>query len=443
MGQSRLSVEDSFVVLKKAPSNPEEASEDYGAEIGAGDLGLPKDFTHGPKAGGINEHAAGPPLAEITHAADERELEEENSRVGDRETWEYARIMETKLIEPFDLDASVEGQDPDWGRVAIKADRSNEQFTGRGVKVAILDTGLDEDHPAFLHLAGAIEQKDFTEEGLGDKKGHGTHCAGTIFGGEVNGHQIGIAPGVEKVFIGKVLRNDGSGDTQMLMDGLRWAVAQNVDVISISLGFDFPGYVKRQTKAGVKPDIATSKALVAYRENLRLLDSFVEYASEYTNFGNRRGTILIAASGNESRIDEDPRHKIAVSLPAAAQDVISVGAIQKGSDGSFEMAPFSNIMPEVCAPGVGIYSANANYADDPNNLQNPLIYKSGTSMACPHVAGVAALWWEALLGQDEKTDADQVRECLLARATIHGFGSIIGKLDRGRGLITAPQPGDV
>ena len=116
-------------------------------------------------------------------------------------------------------------------------------FTGAGVTVAVLDTGIDAGHEAFA--GKAIEQKDFTGEGDGDRNGHGTHCAGTIFGGKVGQLRIGVAPGIQKALIGKVLDAQGSGSTDQILDGLLWAVRNGANVVSMSIGFDFPGMVKR------------------------------------------------------------------------------------------------------------------------------------------------------------------------------------------------------
>jgi subtilisin family serine protease len=74
-------------------------------------------------------------------------------------------------------------------------------FSGDGIVVAVLDTGIDASHPAFEGVD--IVQKDFTGEGVGDQHGHGTHCAGTIFGRTSEGTRIGVAPGVKKALIGK------------------------------------------------------------------------------------------------------------------------------------------------------------------------------------------------------------------------------------------------
>lgn len=160
-----------------------------------------------------------------------------------------APVMPVSLIAPQPGDAQGV-----WGISAVKADTS--PFTGSDVVVAVLDTGIKNDHPAFLGIE--IDQEDFTGSGNGDRNGHGTHCAGTIFGRDVNGTRIGVARGVSRVLVGKVLRDDGGGDSDMVFRGIQWAVQQNAHVISMSLGFDFPGFVKRMTDAQWPTELATS-----------------------------------------------------------------------------------------------------------------------------------------------------------------------------------------
>ncbi|UUZ52799.1 S8 family serine peptidase [Massilia sp. H-1] len=92
-------------------------------------------------------------------------------------------------------------------------------------------------------------QKDFTGDGNGDGHGHGTHCAGTIFGRAVNGIRIGVAPGVTRALIGKVLDSDGGGSSDNIVEAMLWAVEQGAHVISMSIGMDFGGYVKQLTDA--------------------------------------------------------------------------------------------------------------------------------------------------------------------------------------------------
>jgi len=215
----------------------------------------------------------------------------------------------------------------------------------------------------------------------------------------------------------------------MIFKGIQWALDQRADVISMSLGFDFPGNVAKLVQTGWPTELATSNALVTYRANLRMFDALMTMVRARAAFNE--GTVLVAAAGNESRRDDpDPRHqyKIAVPVPGAAEGIVSVGAIKR----DYSIASFSNTMPTLCAPGVDIVSAK---------LGGGLREMSGTSMACPHVAGVAALWWDALrkTAPDHKTTAKEVTARLIATARRSIFGPQIDAGDRGAGLVSAPE----
>ncbi|CAG0962801.1 partial Minor extracellular protease vpr, partial [Anaerolineae bacterium] len=110
-------------------------------------------------------------------------------------------------------------------------------FTGKGIKVAIVDTGIDPNHPDFANRVANM--KDFTGEGGNDKNGHGTHVAGTIGGAGAasNGKYKGVAPEC-LLYAAKVLRGNGSGSTSDVMAGVEWAVQQGAQVINLSLGSD-------------------------------------------------------------------------------------------------------------------------------------------------------------------------------------------------------------
>jgi subtilisin family serine protease len=332
------------------------------------------------------------------------------------------RVMPTQLVRP--LDAAAGGNEPTaWGVTAVGADTS--QRTGKDVTVAVLDTGIDASHPAFSGVE--IAEQDFSGSGNGDHQGHGTHCAGTIVGRAVNGTRIGIAPGVTKLWVGKVLADDGGGNSDMLFRGIQWAVQQGAHVISMSLGFDFPGLVKRLADEGWPIDLATSVGLEAYRGNLRMFDALMEMIRSRRAF--EQGTIVIAAAGNESRRNIDPNYEIGASLPAAAEDVLSVGALELSGE-ELRIAPFSNAFPQIAAPGVGILSARAG---------GGLVGKSGTSMAAPHVAGVAALWWEDVLTSPLPATSQTVLARLIANATTQRLNPAADVADRGVGLVRAPR----
>jgi subtilisin family serine protease len=335
-----------------------------------------------------------------------------------------APTMDTILIAPLAADDSDD--DPDgstWGLKAIRADTSS--LTGQGVKVAVLDTGIDASHQAFKGMT--IDQEDFSGDGLGDRNGHGTHCAAIFFGRPVDGVRVGVAQGISEALIGKILRDDRSGTTDMLFAGLDWALRKGARVISMSLGLDFPGYVRKLTNVGVPADLATSRALLAYGANLRLIDNFSDQVRLRVPMNG--GALLIAACGNESRADQDPDYRIAASLPSEARGIISVGALQKSPAG-LTVAPFSNTLPRVTAPGVAVKSARVG---------GGLTSKSGTSMAAPHVAGVAALWWEWLSHKDADVRSPQVEVKLLGNVADDVFAPEVRPVDRGDGLVVAPQ----
>ena len=261
--------------------------------------------------------------------------------------------------------------------------------------------------------------------------GHGTHCAATIFGRDVDGTRIGVAPGVEKALIGKVLGDDGTGSSIMLFDAMNWAVSEGAQVISMSLGFDFPGFADRLIADGYPPLLATSIAIEGYRMNINLFNSLMETLEPLAEIHG--GCVVVAAAGNESLRDIDSRFEVSASLPAAATDVISVGALGQGT-GGLEVADFSNTNPVLSAPGVSVISAQAG---------GGLVAWDGSSMAAPHVAGVTALWWQRVFDSPIPPTAEAVKSRLRAGTVIDVFAPGQDILDRGEGLVRAPVPGAV
>lgn len=360
-------------------------------------------------------------IAEVTSTRELRDIRDDPTTVS------AALTMPLVLHEPDSRDANAAADvGVTWGVTAVRADTS--PFDGSGIVVAVLDTGIDINHPAFAGVN--IVQEDFTGEGNGDANGHGTHCAGTVFGRDVGELRIGVAKGIEKALIGKVLGANGGGDTKGISKAVQWAINNGANVISMSLGFDFPGLVKRLIQVFDDDEaLATSKALQAYRENLEWFRALA-MLSKAQGAALGTATILVGAAGNESRRHVDPRHEIDVAPPAVAEGIYSVGALGQNG-GGLEVAQFSNTNPNVSGPGVGIRSAKANSSD--------LVAMNGTSMATPHVAGVAALWASKQLAELGRLDHTALSAALVASGSHDRMAAGFDPSDVGTGIVQAPQ----
>lgn len=239
-----------------------------------------------------------------------------------------------------------------WGLRVIGADLG--RATGAGVRVAVLDTGLDLHHPDFV--GRTIVSSSFVPgQQVQDGNGHGTHCIGTSCGPRFPGAAPGYGVAYESdIYAGKVLDNEGSGADGNILAGISWAVTNGCRVVSLSLG-------------------SPSEPNQPYS---RVFEQVARRAMQ-------RGTLIIAAAGNES--DRKKGHIASVGHPANCPSIMAIGAVDvQGRIANFSCGTMDVIgQVDLVAPGVDIHSS----------WPMPTRYRriSGTSMATPHVAGVAAL----------------------------------------------------
>ncbi len=275
-------------------------------------------------------------------------------------------------------------------RVAASLDDSRPQigvpdawesgYDGDGVAVAVLDTGYDTGHP---DLAGqVIGSRSFIEgESVHDGHGHGTHVASTVAGtgAASDGRYGGVAPGAG-LLIGKVLDDQGYSYGSEVINGMEWAVEQGADIVNLSLG-SFPSN-------GQDPQ---SMAL--------------------NHLSEESGALFVVAAGNYG--PSAPT----VTTPAAADAALAVGAV----DGDDLMAGFSSrgprvgdraIKPEITAPGAAIVAARSSGTEEGVPVGEYYLANGGTSMASPHVAGVAAM----VAQRHPDWTGEQIKDALMSTA---------------------------
>lgn len=330
-----------------------------------------------------------------------------------------APSMPTRIVNPEPLDAMrTEDVVPGWGLRAVRADWT--EATGAGVRVALLDTGIDRAHPAFQGVK--LTTSDFVGTGVGDANGHGTHLAGTLLGRDLGGTRIGVARGVTELLVAKTLSDNGLGTSGGFFQAVLWAREKKADIIAFALSFDLAAQVEALTTSGFPRVQANTAAANAYRGNLRIFEKLMDMLDA------QNGPLVLGAIGNDSLRMISPEFETGPAAPAAALNVLAIGACGEGDNG-IEPAIFSNASPALVAPGVGIVSAS---------LGGGLRSLNGSSMATAHAAGVAALWAETLREAGEAVNARSLAARLVDRAVTEGLAPGQTILDCGRGLVQAP-----
>ncbi|MBI5631469.1 MAG: S8 family peptidase [Elusimicrobia bacterium] len=227
-----------------------------------------------------------------------------------------------------------------WGVRRVNAPAAWASNRGDGVRVAIVDTGIDPEHPELKDkIAGGYNALDKSAP-WADDHFHGTHVAG-IVAAKLDGQGVvGVAPKAS-LYAVKVLNKEGSGSLFGIIGGIMWCAQNNIQVINMSLG--------------------------APQE--------MPFMQQVLQFAQRAGVTIVAAAGNDSK---------AVNYPAAYPEAIAVSAL----DQEDKIATFSSRGPEVAfiAPGVKVPSSVPRWHE-----ASGIKAYSGTSMATPHVTGLAAL----------------------------------------------------
>jgi subtilisin family serine protease len=335
--------------------------------------------------------------------------------------WEK-RQAPVKIAEalPGRPDEEPAADNATWGVTATGANRS--PYNGAGVTIGLVATGVDTTHPTFSGIDFVF--KDFSGDGDNDPHEYGTHVLATVCGRPVDGRRIGVAPGIRRVILAKVLSRMGSGSSQPVFDGTLWAAREGAQVILVSLGIDFPGMVSSMVEQKFPAELAAGKAIDAYRFNLRLFESLAVICSH-----SDQPCLLVAPSGNESRRDVSG-FALSASLPAGATGFLSVAALRRIDGGkTLDMAPFSN-SGDVAAPGVDVESAAPG---------GKLKSMSGTSMAASHAAGIVALWAQKLQQSRGRVDTRELASRVRGHADVATLVAGIGADDVGCGLVQAPR----
>lgn len=293
-------------------------------------------------------------------------------------------LRQKNLSTPKDSTNSI------WGKKRINTTEANRLSNGEGVNVLVLDSGIDKDHPFIKNKIKKIADFTNSADSLAlaypgfDITGHGTHVAGKILA-----DRIGIAPNANLI-VGKVCIFL-CRDNRAMIDAFEWALGEDIDIINMSFSSkNFP-----------------------YKIGKRIAKKLEE-----------KNIIAIAAAGNTAKEDNQ------ILFPAKFTSVLSVGSIDKENNRS-DFSNFSEIL-DIVAPGEDILSLSLTKGL--NSSKSLLRTMSGTSMATPHVSGVAAL----IKSINHNFSATKVREIIRKSAKVPA-GKDNSLNEYGHGLINAKR----
>jgi subtilisin family serine protease len=273
----------------------------------------------------------------------------------------FAGRPDVQSVEPdYMIYADMTPNDPrygdQWGPGKVQAPTAWDRVGGAaGVRVAVLDTGMA-NHPDLASRIVAAQDFTGSPYGAADRHGHGTHTAGTV--AAVANNSLGVV-GVAyqaNLLNGKVLGDSGAGSLSTVASGITWAADNGAKVISMSLGANLD------------------------------CSSTIQDAADYAW---SRGAVLFAAAGNDGAND--------VHTPANCNHIVPVGALES-NDTRASFSNFGSGVP-IAAPGVMILSTGKD---------GDYVWMSGTSMATPHAAGVAALVWTTGYGTSNQAVVDRL-----------------------------------
>jgi subtilisin family serine protease len=258
------------------------------------------------------------------------------------------------------------------------ADIWSKGITGKGIKIAVLDTGISYPHTALDLNPDLFMDVTKSASGAADLNGHGTHCAGIIKASRLDTGPVGVAYNAT-MYLCKITHDDFGDIDDYLIQGIKWAIAQHVDIISISKGNPF--------------------------EDKNIESAIIE--------ADNQGILVVAAAGNKTPEYPDD-HIYYPARYCSLTHTISVGGVDENN------LPLSDTLltneTEIYGPGFEILSTYLN---------NGFSALSGSSQAAPFIAGICALILEKARKTDPAFSANKIKEILLQNALTLNFGKVL------------------